>query len=148
MVTHLMLHFQFLMQKEKGHLHMKPLAHHTWRRWLPLTLCEVKEVQQVTAGSQGRHKGKQQVMTQSCQAQTQGTVQSSLVIARSLSYKKDSGDASLVQGSYLVSLNAPAEGEGGLCEMGEMGSESHAGIYSKSACKVPPKADRELVQGH
>lgn len=40
------------------HLHVKPLAHHTWRRWLPLTLCEVTEAQQLTAGSQGRHKGK------------------------------------------------------------------------------------------
>lgn len=90
------LHFQFLMQKEKGRLHVKPLALPTWSRWLPLTLCEAKEVQQVTAGSQGRHKGKQQGVTQSCQAQTQGSVQSSLVIPRSLSYKKDSGDASLV----------------------------------------------------
>lgn len=56
-----MLHFQVLMQKEKGHLHVKLLAHHTWRRWLLLTLGEVKEV---TIGSQGRHKGKQQGVTQ------------------------------------------------------------------------------------
>lgn len=51
LVTHLMLHFQFLMQKEKGHWHVKPSAHHIWSRWLPLTLCQVKGVQQVTAGS-------------------------------------------------------------------------------------------------
>lgn len=111
------------MQKEKGHLHVKLLAHHTWRRWLLLTLGEVKEV---TIGSQGRHKGKQQGVTQS----HQGSVQSSLVIPRSLSYQKDSGDASLVQGSYLVSLNTPAEEEGGFFGMGGMGSECHAGTKS------------------
>lgn len=33
-------------RKNRLYLHMKPLAHHTWRKWLRVSPCEVKEAQQ------------------------------------------------------------------------------------------------------
>lgn len=105
-----MLHFQFLMQEEKGHLHVKPLAHPTWGRWLLLTLCEVKEVQQGTAGSQGRHKGKQQGVTE-----LSGTDSrlSAVVFSDSKEPQLPERLRRCFFGPILVSLNAPAEREGG-----------------------------------
>lgn len=147
-VTHSMLHFQFLMQKEKGRLHVKPLALPTGGGGSLSPSVRLKSAAGDSWESREVQRKAARGAFQSCQAQTQGSVQSFLVIPRSLSYQKDSGDASLAQGSYLVSLNAPAEGQGGFSGMGEIGSESHAGTKSKSACKISPKADRELVQGH